>query len=1062
MPFLLYLVFAVSGAAGLIYESIWSRYLGLFVGHSAYAQIIVLVIFLGGMSAGAMAVGRRSERVAEPLLWYAAVEFATGAIGMVFHDVFVSTTAFAYDHLFPAMPGALAVTVVKWTLASLLILPQSVLLGTTFPLMSAGLLRRAPAGTGRVLALLYFTNSFGAAAGVLLAGFVLIGLNGLPGTLLTAAMLNVTVALTVYVAVRVQARWGRHRVAMPRGPMSATAAGAGAAPAERPPGVSSGGTRLGALWQLLLLVSFGTAIASFIYEIAWIRMLSLVLGSATHSFELMLSAFILGLSLGAFWVRTRADRFAEPLRALGRVQWAMGTLAIVTLPLYLSSFQWTAWLLAALDTTDQGYRLFTVARYGICLAVMLPATFCAGMTLPLITRTLLAAGAGERAIGMVYGVNTFGSILGAALAGLVLLPWLGLKWLLVAGAAVDLSLGIWLLARALRDRLEAGVPATTLAAGGGTGGAGTGGGRSWLPGAVAGAVSVAAIVLVVSRTGLDSWLLASGVYRFGRLPDPSALRVLFYRDGRTASVSARVNLGPDDITIATNGKPDASLGRNWLRPLPRVREGDERPFTGDQQTQVLLPLITLAHAPHARTGAVIGQGSGMTSHILLGNPRLEHLVTIDIEPEMIRGSRVFYPANRRVFDDPRSEFAIDDAKSYFAAGRKTYDLILSEPSNPWVSGVSGLFTTEFYHRVRTYLTPDGVFGQWLHLYEIDDGLVLSVVAAVHENFRSYQIFQVANTDMLIVASNQASLPAPDWTVAQFPGIQEDLAHGMPVNPEDLEATRIAGREMLAPLLDRLTSGADSGGANSDFYPALDLGTERTRYLMTVATGFSNLTGDRFDVEAALAGRRRDFGTERQVPMPDIPRQAALALGYRLRHGVRDSDPGGTRGAYFRLESFDRGLDDGRAPPDWRRWMLEAVSAERDLHGGTAGVADPAFYARLERYLRATRAPAQVDTAVRFMRALATWDFGAASRLGEPLVRAAARGEHWLPPDELRDGVVVARLRTGDVLGARIAFDRLVPVVQRSPADLRTRMLESQIEAAERAVTTASGGRPAGR
>src|SRR4051812_34407405 len=147
----LYFLFVLSGAAGLIYESIWTRYLGLFVGHDAYAQIIVLVIFLGGMSIGAMAVSRRSERLAEPLRGYLVVEFLVGGIGLVFHDIYVSVTGWAYDALFPGLAGSWALTVAKWGLASALILPQSILLGATFPLMTAGALRLASKRPGRTL-----------------------------------------------------------------------------------------------------------------------------------------------------------------------------------------------------------------------------------------------------------------------------------------------------------------------------------------------------------------------------------------------------------------------------------------------------------------------------------------------------------------------------------------------------------------------------------------------------------------------------------------------------------------------------------------------------------------------------------------------------------------------------------------------------------------------------------------------------------------------------------------------------------------------------------------------
>ncbi|HEY9230435.1 MAG TPA: fused MFS/spermidine synthase, partial [Gemmatimonadaceae bacterium] len=199
---LLYVVFVLSGAAGLIYESIWTRYLGLFVGHSAYAQVIVLVIFLGGMSLGALLVGRRTERLTRPLFWYAIVELVTGVIGLVFHDVFVATTNFTYASIFPAIGLGMAQTIAKWGIASLLILPQSVLLGMTFPLMSAGVVRRIPARAGSALAMLYFANSLGAAFGVLAAGFWLVAIAGLPGTLLVAAIINIVVAAIVIVAVR--------------------------------------------------------------------------------------------------------------------------------------------------------------------------------------------------------------------------------------------------------------------------------------------------------------------------------------------------------------------------------------------------------------------------------------------------------------------------------------------------------------------------------------------------------------------------------------------------------------------------------------------------------------------------------------------------------------------------------------------------------------------------------------------------------------------------------------------------------------------------------------------
>ena len=152
MIVLLALLFALSGAAGLFYEAVWSRYLSLFVGHDAYAQVLTLVIFLGGMGLGALLTARRTERLADPLFGYAVIELVIGVLGLLFHDLmYQPVTGWAYDRLFPALSGGPLLVVSKWTLAGLLILPQSILLGATFPLMTAGIIRRMPAAADRIV-----------------------------------------------------------------------------------------------------------------------------------------------------------------------------------------------------------------------------------------------------------------------------------------------------------------------------------------------------------------------------------------------------------------------------------------------------------------------------------------------------------------------------------------------------------------------------------------------------------------------------------------------------------------------------------------------------------------------------------------------------------------------------------------------------------------------------------------------------------------------------------------------------------------------------------------------
>jgi predicted membrane-bound spermidine synthase len=991
MLLFLAIVFVLSGAAGLIYESIWTRYLGLFVGHSAYAQVLVLTIFLGGMSAGAYLVGRRSERIRDPLRAYALIELAIGVIGLVFHDVFVWATHAAYDSLFPMLgPGAMH-SVAKWLIAALLILPQSVLLGATFPLMTAGALRRASKSAGRTISLLYFANSLGAAGGVLVAGFVLIAIAGLPGTLAAAAMINLVVAGAVFIATR---RW-------PEVPADAEAARANAAPTLA---ISVG------LRRLLLAVSFGTAVSSFIYEIGWIRMLSLVLGSATHSFELMLSAFILGLACGSFAIRRRSDDGGSPLRLLGFVQLAMGALAVATLPLYVESFTWMADFMAAFTRSPAGYRAFSMSRYLICLVVMLPATFCAGMTLPLITRLLMRGANGERAIGTVYAVNTLGSIIGVIVAALVLLPVLGLKWLLVGGAAIDVLLGVALL---VWERSASGWRVNA---------------RRWAP-----AMSLVAVLFLVgARSDFDQGMLTSGVFRYGQVHAPKTSDMAFYADGRTATVSVRRIGGSYGLSLATNGKPDASLGPEWSKP-----PGKPSSFTHDASTQMLLPLMLLAHAPNAQVAAVIGQGSGMSSHTLLLDPHLKRLVTIEIEPEMIRASRAFYPANKNVFDDPRSTFAVDDARSYFAARGDRYDMILSEPSTPWVAGVSGLFTTEFYAHVRRYLTPNGVFGQWLHLTEINDGLVLSVVRALAENFPDYTVYAVGNRDIIIVASNRPTMPRADWSVFSLAPVADALRRVYPLTPALLDALYMTSASSLAPLV-------AGGGGNSDFYPTLDLGAERTRYMNEGANGFVGLSSDRFALVPIIEGRRVAVSGERYTPIHSVPRLEAMDLAARIRDNNFEGATPQVLAGVERAHAIERLMASNVAPLDWHVWASAVREAEELRGGGTAGVADTAFFARVQRYMDAQHAPADARASVAFMHGLAAWDFAEVSRAAAVLIPLAVKTDLWMPVDELREGTVVARLKLGDVHGARAAFDALSSKSARDANDVRPQLLEAWI------------------
>ncbi|MCZ6875516.1 MAG: fused MFS/spermidine synthase, partial [bacterium] len=768
---LLIAVFLLSGFSGLIYQSIWTHYLKLFLGHAAYAQALVLATFMGGLALGSWWAARLTSSGRSLLLMYALAELLVGIYALVFHDIFVVMMDLAFDSLLPAQTSLAAAFVIKWGLALLLILPPSILLGTTFPLMAEGLIRRRPRERGRVLALLYFSNSLGAAAGILVSGFLLIRTLGLPGTVATAGGLNVLVAVIVVAIISLAKFPERAPVAE-----STTAA----APSK------------GSVAIILLLSCAGlTGLASFIYELTWIRMLNMVLGSATHSFEIMLASFVLGLAIGGWLIRNRIDGVQRPLVRLAWIQVAMGVLAAATVLIYNSLFGLMQGLLFALDQTEQGYYLFKLGGMALAMAIMLPATICAGMTLPLITASLARYGYGERAVGHVYAINTLGAIAGVAVTIGLLIPWLGLRNTLLLGAAIDIALAIWLLASSANDEAASR--------------------RSWIF-ATAGMVC---LVLIQLGSEFDTKRLSSGVFRGGNI-NPTDTEVLFHRDGRTATVTVRL-ADQRHLSIKTNGKTDASF--DLVKDEP----------SGDEETMLLLGLLGMAINPTAEDVAVIGFGAGLTTSTVLANPNIQRVDTIEIEPVMVEGARQFGDVVARAFDDPRSHIYIDDAKTFFSTRQKQYDIIIAEPSNPWVSGVAGLFSQEHYRRVKRHLRPGGVYTQWVQLYEFDVNLVLSVVKAFANEFDDYALYAGGRQDLIIVGTVGGELGAMSSDVFQGNLMRETLEAFRIMSVTDLQGHRIIGKPMLDNFLN-----TSQIPANTDYYPFVDQHAEKAFFTKSSA------------------------------------------------------------------------------------------------------------------------------------------------------------------------------------------------------------------------------------
>jgi spermidine synthase len=303
------------------------------------------------------------------------------------------------------------------------------------------------------------------------------------------------------------------------------------------------------------------------------------------------------------------------------------------------------------------------------------------------------------------------------------------------------------------------------------------------------------------------------------------------------------------LTIRTNGKPDASALVDAVRYAP------------DQVTQLTAGAIPLMLHPAPRTVANIGLGSGITGATILGDPRVEHLDTIEIEPKVVDLARHFERFNRRVYDDPRSSIHIEDAKSFFASAGRTYDVIVSEPSNPWVSGVAGLFSVEFYRHVSRYLAKGGLYAQWLQTYEMDPDRASSVLKAVGEALDDYLVLAQVEGDTLIVASPHGAIRMPEDGYARLSAATRQELRRIDVsNQADITLRVIGNKAMLAPWLN-----ARKVRANSDFVPYLDSHADKDRFLGQAWPESFDVALSAFPIAEVLGGR------------PALPTQSALSI-----------------------------------------------------------------------------------------------------------------------------------------------------------------------------------------
>ena len=756
---------------GLVAEVAWGRFLQLSIGATGLAHAVVLATFMGGLALGNFLFGRLGDRGGSELRLYGALELGIGLTTALFPTLF---GAFSSLYLQIAAPDPMSFwnLVLRVALSASLILVPSTLMGGTLPVLTRLFVRRIEevgSGVGR----LYFINSFGAVFGCGVAGFVLLPALGLELSIMLPALVNIAIGIACLA-------WARGDSA-PRRVTASDDERAAEAPALR---YSDRQIRV------TLLLMFFTGVLTMVYELSWIRLLSLVLGSSVYSFSVMLMTFIAGISLGSLLVARLMRQDRDALLLLGLAELGVCLSVALLMPLY-EIMPYIFNLFGQVVVRSNGtFGFYQTVKVLLCFASMALPTIFMGMTLPLASRvcvrrvTLVGTG-----VGSVFSLNTLGNLVGAMVVGQLLIRAVGLQWAMLLGmVGSGLLGGAFLILRRP---------------------------SGWTRFAPLGAALAGLVIFLLVVPAWAPAALNSGRYRTRKAVAASladyreqieASVALYHVDGPDVSVAVLRAKETGHLSMMINGKPDAATG-------------------GDMGTQVLLGQLPVLLHPDPQDALVIGLGSGVTAGAVLTAP-VKHLDVIEIAQEVAEASRLFDPWSGAPRDDERTTIWVCDARDYLLLNQEQrYDIIISEPSNPWMAGIGNLMTVEFFETALKTLRDDGLMVQWLHTYEMSGKVLSSILNTFSSVFPHVTVWCPRNADILLLGSRtplSISAEVLDERL-RSPAVQKSISGwkggGSIRNGTEFLALQILSNESFKEYYPG--TGPHAGRLNYDFFPFVE-------------------------------------------------------------------------------------------------------------------------------------------------------------------------------------------------------------------------------------------------
>jgi len=759
-------LFVLSGATSLVYETLWERQLHLVMGTSQISVITVLTAFMAGLAAGGFLAGKFADKVERPLLAYALLEGGIGVYAVLF-PFLLDALVPVYTGLYAAAGGGdpLMFAIIQFVLVGFFLLPPTICMGATLPLL-ARFAASTKGEAGQQIGRLYGANTIGAVCGVGLAGFFLLPTYGLNATTWITAGGNVALC-----AMAAGLNLGTGRIAKGL-----------AAPVQTDDTERSDGGWAWILPPLALLA--GTA--TLVYEVSWFRVLGLILGGSAYAFSTMLLAFLLGIGSGGWLGGFAADAawkrggVTGGLVLLAGLQVGVGLLAYGVmwqyneLPfVFVELYEW-------FKNSGLDYGWLWVGKLGIAITVMLPPCLLMGATFPAMVRVASSNSALGATTGRIYGWNTVGSILGASLGGIFLLPAFHVRGTVVLAVSMNLiaaGLALWAVGRTREKAPETGMQV------------------------MVGVCLLALIGLVnVAKAPWNPLLMTAGMYKYvSDLDDDEFNRegvmkfavdpyeLLFYKEGLSSVVTVAQTRDEDNIWLANNGKVDASTSI-------------------DMPTQVMVAHLPFVFADDPKDVVVIGLASGITAGSVTLQSRPESIEIVELEPAVVEASHFFDDYNYRPLEDPRVTLVANDGRNHlFLQPDGRYDVIISEPPNPWLTGVSNLFTREFWALGKRKLKPGGVWGQWVQMYGMDHEDLRTLLRTFTETYKHVLLFSTIEDADLVLVGSDSPLDLTADRIGEMmnrdAAVAKDLADVDCETPEDVLTRYLVAQDKILQFVE---------------------------------------------------------------------------------------------------------------------------------------------------------------------------------------------------------------------------------------------------------------------